>query len=65
MRASGWPWRFDPFWVSIVPEQELLKKLRLHNQYFADLKGVIRVVAKQFLLWNVENGALRTLCYME
>ena len=44
---------------------KLLKKLRLHNQYFPDLKGVIRVVAKQFLLWNVENGALRTLCYME
>lgn len=44
---------------------KLLKRLRLHNQYFPDLKGVIKVVAKQFLLWNEENGSLRTLCHME
>ncbi len=44
---------------------KLLKKLRLHNQYFPDLKEVIRVVAKQFLLWTEENGSLKTLCHME
>ena len=44
---------------------KLLKKLRLHNQYFPDLAGVIKIVAKQFLLWKEENGTLRTLCYME
>ena len=44
---------------------KLLKKLRLHNQYFPDLKGVIKVVVKQFLLWSQENGSLKTLCHME
>ena len=29
---------------------KLLKKLKLHNQYFPDLKGMIKVVARQFLL---------------
>ncbi|EQD35131.1 Transposase-like protein, partial [mine drainage metagenome] len=44
---------------------KFLKKLRLHNQYFPDLKGVIRVVAKQFMLWIGENESLKTLCHME
>ncbi len=44
---------------------KLLKKLRLHNQYFPDLKGVIRMIAKWFLLWTGESGGLKTLCRME
>jgi transposase len=44
---------------------KLLKKLRLHNQYFTDLKGVIKVVARQFLLWFKDNESLKTLCHME
>ena len=44
---------------------KLLKKLRLHNQYFPDLKGVIKVAVKRFLPWSEENGSLKTLCHME
>ena len=44
---------------------KLLKKLRLHNQYFSDLKGMIKVVAEQFLLWIKENEVLKTLCHIE
>ncbi|MCL4341034.1 MAG: transposase [Candidatus Thermoplasmatota archaeon] len=44
---------------------KLLKKLRLHNQYFHGLKGVIKVVVKRFLPWCEENGILKTLCHME
>lgn len=54
---------YSPELNSIKRVRKLLKKLRLHNQYFPDLKGVIRVVAKQFLLWNGESGTFRTLCY--
>lgn len=44
---------------------KLLKRLRLHNQYFPNLNGMIRVVVKQFLLWINENPILKSLCYMD
>ncbi len=44
---------------------KLLKKLRLHNQYFPDLNGMVKIVAKQFLLWANENSALETLCHVK
>ena len=44
---------------------KLLEKLKLHNQYFPDLKGMIKVVARQFLLWIGENEILKTLCHTE
>ena len=43
---------------------KLLKKLRLHNQYFPNLNDVIKVIAKQFFLWKGENESLKTLCHM-
>ncbi|EQD75659.1 Transposase [mine drainage metagenome] len=56
---------YSPKLNSIERTWKLLKKLRLHNQYFPDLKGVIKVVAKQFLLWAEENESLKTLCRIE
>ncbi|MHB1709707.1 MAG: transposase [Thermoplasmataceae archaeon] len=44
---------------------KLLKRLRLHNQYFPNLNEVVKIVAKQFLLWMGKNSTLRTLCSME
>ena len=44
---------------------KLLEKLKLHNQYFPDLKGIIKVVARQFLFWIGEIEILKTLCPAE
>ena len=44
---------------------KLLKKLRLNNQYFPDVKGFIKVVVRQLLLWSEENGIIKTLCHMK
>ena len=56
-----------PYFPELNPIERVLKlitKLRLHNQYFHDLKGIIKVVAKQFLLWIKENEILKTLCHI-
>ncbi|MHB8358491.1 MAG: transposase [Thermoplasmataceae archaeon] len=56
---------YSPKLNPILRVWKLLKKLRLHNQYFPDLKGVIKVAVKQFLLWSKEDESLKTLCHME
>jgi transposase len=41
---------------------KLTRRLRLHNQYFADLQDVVETVQEQFTLWLRPNAALRRLC---
>jgi transposase len=41
---------------------KLLRRLRLHNQYFPTLGAVLSTVDEQFALWSHPNDALRKLC---
>jgi transposase len=41
---------------------KLLRRLRLHNQYFNSLDNVIEEVEAQFFIWNKPNEVLRKLC---
>lgn len=41
---------------------KLLRRLRLHNQYFGSLSEVVSAVQPQFNLWATPNDALRKLC---
>ena len=41
---------------------KLVRRLRLHNQYFAELEDVIATVEKQFRWWEQPNETLRRLC---
>ena len=41
---------------------KLLRRLRLHDQYFATLEEVIQAVEAQFGAWQYGSGALRKLC---
>ncbi len=41
---------------------KLVRRLRLHNQYFAELEDVIATVEKQFEWWQHPNETLRRLC---
>lgn len=41
---------------------KLLRRLRLHNQYFATLQEVTDAVEAQFQLWHRPNDPLRRLC---
>jgi transposase len=41
---------------------KLLRRLRLHNQYFPTLGDVLSTVEDQFALWSQPNDALRKLC---
>jgi transposase len=59
---------FSPYSPELNPIErlwKLLKKLRLHNRYFPEMKGVVKVVARQFLLRNEENESSKTLCNVE
>ncbi|MHB1492289.1 MAG: hypothetical protein ACYCR7_01155 [Thermoplasmataceae archaeon] len=44
---------------------KLMKRLRLHKQYFPTLNEMIKILAKQFMLSMKGNETLRMLCYME
>lgn len=41
---------------------KLLRKLRVHNQYFATLQRLIREVSEQLREWASPNETLRRLC---
>lgn len=41
---------------------KLLRRLRLHNQYFATLPDVVTAVEAQLAIWSQPNDALRKLC---
>ena len=41
---------------------KLLRRLRLHDQYFATLEEVIQAVEAQFGTWQYGSEALRKLC---
>lgn len=56
---------YSPKLNPIVRVWKLLKKLRLHNQYFSNLNGMVKVIAKQFLIWINENFILETLCHVD
>ena len=41
---------------------KLLRKLRIHNQYFETLDRLLREVSEQLTLWARPNDTLRRLC---
>lgn len=41
---------------------KLLRRLRLHNQYFGSIDGVIAAVESQLSIWSEPNDTLRKLC---
>lgn len=41
---------------------KLLRRLRIHNQYFETLDHLVQEVAEQLVLWASPNDALRRLC---
>ncbi len=41
---------------------KLLRRLRLHNPYFATLPDVVTAVEAQLAIWSQPNDALRKLC---
>jgi len=41
---------------------KLLRRLRIHNQYFETLDHLVREVSEQLVLWASPNDALKRLC---
>jgi transposase len=41
---------------------KLLRRLRIHNQYFETLDHLVREVSEQLALWAIPNDALKRLC---
>lgn len=41
---------------------KLLRRLRIHNQYFETLDYLVQEVSEQLTLWGHPNDALRRLC---
>ena len=41
---------------------KLLRRLRLHNQFFGSIDGVITAVESQLSIWSEPNDTLRKLC---
>lgn len=53
---------YSPELNSIERVWKLLRKLRVHNQYFATLDLLLREVSDQLSLWYRPNEVLRRLC---
>jgi len=47
---------------TIVRVWKLVRRLRLHNRYFANLNEVVETVEDQFEEWRYHNDTLRRLC---
>lgn len=41
---------------------KLTRRLCVHNRFFPLLRGLVRIVNKQFATWSVPNNTLKKLC---